>query len=171
MHPATSRALAVLLTIASISPTAFARKDAPSAPVPSQIAAAKKLFIANGGVDVRFQQLGMTRAYDQFYAAMKECGHYELVSLPSDSELVFEISLVTSFDQYGDKYQPVPQLHLRILDAKSNVLLWALAEPLEAGKFYIVGGHPNEKFDKAMDRLVKDVKNLVNPAPAQSTGP
>lgn len=152
----------VLVLLAVVLPAKFwAAKNAPAAPIPPQITSAKKVFISNAGSDLRFQQFSPTRAYDQLYAAIREWGHFEVVSSPADADLVFQISLATSFDEYGQKYEAVPQLHLAIVDPKTHILLWAVAEPLEAGKFYIVGGHQDAKFDKAMDRLVKDVKELV----------
>jgi hypothetical protein len=59
--------------------------DVPAAPRPAQIVAAKKVFISNAGV-------GTDMTYDQFYAAIKGWGRYELVASPADADLVFEIS-------------------------------------------------------------------------------
>ena len=36
---------------------------------------------------------GPDRAYNEFYAAMKTWGRYELVAAPRDADLVFEIRL------------------------------------------------------------------------------
>ena len=38
-------------------------------------------------------------------------------------------------------------------------------EELEAGRFYIVGGHQEEKFDKAMKEILVDLKGLVEAVP------
>jgi hypothetical protein len=73
-------------------------KPAPPAPIPAQILTAKKVFIANGGgdesrYDTAWFSGGPDRAYNQFYAAMKTWGRYELVAAPGDADLVFEIRL------------------------------------------------------------------------------
>jgi len=65
------------------------KKSAPPAPIPAQILAAKKVFIANGGGDESHTEEvsysgGPGRAYNEFYAAMKTWGHYELVATPGD---------------------------------------------------------------------------------------
>ena len=59
-------------------------------------------FIANTGDAPPMSRLGTRRAYDQSYAAIKNWGQYELVSSPSDADLVFEVSLVGQFEQYGN---------------------------------------------------------------------
>src|SRR5437867_13326838 len=59
-------------------------------------------FIANAGDAPPMSRLGTRRAYDQSYAAIKNWGQYELVSSPSDADLVFEVSLVGQFEQYGN---------------------------------------------------------------------
>ncbi|MGC2793613.1 MAG: hypothetical protein WA899_16430, partial [Candidatus Sulfotelmatobacter sp.] len=74
-------------------------KETAPAPVPAQIAAAQKVFISNAGgasletvIDETVFNGGPDRPYNQFYAAMKSWGRYEVVSTPADADLVFEIS-------------------------------------------------------------------------------
>jgi hypothetical protein len=89
--------LAISLTCAGLS-GAQKSTPVPSAPVPAQILSAKKVFIANGGGDEsRFESPqytgGPDRLCNEFYAAMKSWGRYELVSSPAQADLIFEISL------------------------------------------------------------------------------
>ena len=70
----------------------------PAAPIPRHIPAAKKVFIANGGGDESLFDTpqfsgGPDRLYNEFYSAMKAWGRYELVSTPSEANLVFEVRL------------------------------------------------------------------------------
>ena len=59
------------------------------APIPTQIATAKKVFIANAGGDdpgiyeALFNR-DVDRSYNLFYAAMKSAGRYELVGSPAE---------------------------------------------------------------------------------------
>jgi hypothetical protein len=74
------------------------KKPTHRAPIPAQIFTAKKVFIANGGGDEsRYEEAsysgGPDRTYNEFYAAMKTWGRYELVAVPGDADLVFEIRL------------------------------------------------------------------------------
>ena len=155
---------AMLVTSASVLAVAQT-KEAPPAPVPAQIITAKRVFVSNGGDDSRFKQLGLRRTYNQFYAGLKEWGHYELVSSPADADLVLEISLQAQLEKYGNNLELVPVLHLTAVDPQSRTNLWTFTEELETGKFFVVGGHQDEKLDKAMKRIVADVKGLVEPAP------
>ena len=58
------------------------------------------MFISNAGgesfegvIDQTVFNGGPDRPYNQFYAAMKAWGRYEVLSSPPDADLVFEISL------------------------------------------------------------------------------
>lgn len=140
-----------------------APKEIPAAPLPGQIATARKIFISNAGDDPHFKRLGLHRAYDQFYSAMKDWGHYELATSPSEADIVFEISLASQIEKYGHEQDSAPFLRLAILDPKTRITLWEFAEELETGGIVLVGLRLDSKFDKAMDRIVEDVKGLVQP--------
>jgi hypothetical protein len=60
------------------------RKDIPTAPLPSVVVNAKKVFLPNGG--------GSDLAYDAFYSGMKKWGKYEIVGSPDEADLIVEIS-------------------------------------------------------------------------------
>ena len=91
--------LAVLcftLTILQLSVSAAQSKPAPDAPIPAQIMVAKRVFIANGGSDQLTEDDpiftgGPDRAYNQFYAGIKNWGRFNLVGSPSDADLLLEI--------------------------------------------------------------------------------
>ena len=84
-------------------------KQDEQAPIPAQIVAAKKVFIANGGgddpgmPDPLFSG-GSDRPYNQFYASLKSSGKYELVGSPAEADLLFEI-----------RFSVVPQAAHRLL--------------------------------------------------------
>jgi hypothetical protein len=60
------------------------RKDVPLAPLPSVIANAKKVFLANGG--------GNNLAYDSFYSEIKKWGRYEIAGSPEEADLIIELA-------------------------------------------------------------------------------
>ena len=86
--------LAALLLQISVL-TAEQSKQVPPAPVPPQILSAKKVFIANAGGEQPAEDAQYSgdsdRAYNQFYAAMRTWGRYELVASPAEADLWFEI--------------------------------------------------------------------------------
>ena len=63
----------------------------PAAPAPVPIFSAKKVFVSNATGEIRLPLGNPDLAYDEFYAAMKSWGRYEIVSSPADADLVFEI--------------------------------------------------------------------------------
>lgn len=141
-------------------------KDTPVAPVPAQIAAAHKVFISNAGADISsqavFKRAGEPdQAYNHFYSAMQGWGRYELVSNPSDADLVFEIKF-TAPAYVTDKITSYePQFELNIIDTKSHFTLWNLSEPVH-GAFRKATWLKN--FDEGLGILMDDLKKLAGPS-------
>ncbi len=151
-------------------------KDAPAtvaAPVPPQIAAAKKVFIANGGVDggslAAFRALGDPNyPYNQFYAMMQKWGHYELVSSPADADLVLEVQFRMTMTSGGDLASYVPHLRLTVVDARTHFTLWTIAEPVEGA---IRKATFIRNFNQGMTNLVNDVAKVAGQPPAFPPAP
>lgn len=155
------------------------KEVAPAAPVPVSIATAKRVFIANApGNSLAASLGGPSRAYNEFYAAMKSWGHYELASAPADADLVLEISFenpitgVNVMSTSGGGSSSDLLLKLVIVDPKSRVPLWWFSE-----SFALKGGISHRKetlssnFDRSIGNLVDDVKRLVSASTAASDQP
>ena len=150
---------------------ATAKSDpVPSAPIPSLILSAKKVFVANGGGDEALfdpQYTGSPdRLYDEFYAGMKSWGRYELVGSPEDADLVFEIRLMVIRPQrsspLGDDNPPYDsQFHLAIRDVKTNVILWGLTEHAQTA---ILQGNRDKNFEQALAAIVSELRRIAGPA-------
>jgi hypothetical protein len=167
-----------MFSLLSVFPAAQT-KQIPPAPIPTQISTAKRVFIANGGgdepgIDEPIFSGGVDRSYNQFYAAMKSAGRYELVGSPAEADLLFEIRFavktsttkVFKGDTIGSSLDP--QFRLEIRDPKTNALLWAFTEHME---WAILQGNRNRNFDQASARIVTDVLALGTRAVAAATTP
>lgn len=147
-----------------------------TAPVPRQITTASRVFISNAGRgcspfgDPYFSG-GSNRSYNQFYAAMKSWGRYELANSPSAAELNFKFGLscppVTTTNSLkevnaGTTYDP--QLRLVILDMKTHTVLWTITVHVKRA---ILQHNRDKNFDEAMASLVSDLEQLATKA-AQS---
>jgi hypothetical protein len=167
--------LLVLFVIGLLSLPLFSAdkpKDAvPPAPVPSPVAAARKVFISNApGNSLPAYFGGPDRTYNEFYAAMKGWGHYELVAAPSDADLILEISFTSSLDGVGGTSTSgcisthYSELRLVILDARMRVPLWWFNE--EVNPKISFGHRPERAVDSAFTQstatLVDDLKKLVS---------
>jgi hypothetical protein len=160
-----SLAIAVFLTI---SVWAQQPQEAPTAPVPVQIGSAKKVFISNAGEESLFHQPkdvtysgGPNRAYNEFYAAVKSWGRYEVVSAPADADLVFEIG-------FTEKYEGlifVAQLKLIFIDPKTHVALWTIYKYVEPAG---MTKNREKNYDLALTALLEDFKSTLAPAAASS---
>jgi hypothetical protein len=148
-------------------------KQAPPAPVPAQILAAKKIFISNAGGDTDAPYTGgPDRAYNQFYAAMKKWGRYQVVDSPANADLLLEIRFmnppagvdVTRGSSTGSTYDP--QFRLLFRDPKTQALLWGITEHIQSA---ILQTNREKNFDAALSRLVSAVQRLaeVPPLPSQ----
>jgi hypothetical protein len=149
---------------------AFAADDpkatVPPAPIPAQILAGKKAFIANAGTNFPYLNAYIAShtgapngLYDEFYAAMKNWGRYELASTPAEADIVLEISLIGAFPAGSE-----PFFQLRIIDPKTHTVLWTLVQDVLAGS----GREASriKAWDQALENIVDNLKSLVSPQPA-----
>ncbi len=157
------------VSLLSVFVAAQTKQDEP-APLPTQILTAKKVFIANGGgddpgmPDPLFSG-GSDRAYNQFYAALKSSGRYELVGSPAEADLLFDIRFSVVPDRrptgfWGDKgtsdyYDAIFRLDIR--DPKTTALLWAFNEHME---WALLKSNRNKNFDQASARIASDALAL-----------
>lgn len=135
------------------------------APVPAQIGAAQKVFISNAGgesletvIDETVFNGGPDRPYNEFYAAMKSWGRYELVSSPTDADLILEISWALT--DTGLRLPVLGQLRLVIIDPKTHVTLWNVTEYVRGA---VLLGNRDKNFDQAMNTVVARLKGLTAP--------
>jgi hypothetical protein len=161
------------IAVAGVKPPA-----APSAPIPAQIVPAKKVFISYSGGEERWYEDpvftgGLDRTYNEFYAAIKTWGRYELVGSPSEADLIFEIGLtapaISGLASQGDSMarKPYdPQFRLAIRDAKTNTLLWAFTEHVQ---WAILQGNRDKNFELTLDKIVSDLQALVGQPVAMPT--
>jgi len=167
----------IIAAIILLSCCAFGQdKAAVAAPVPAPILTGKKVFLANAGWEEPFYEEplfsgGPDRAYNQFYAAAKAWGRYETVANPADADVLFEIGFsVPQIDVREVRGERLlisipydPQFRLVIRDVKTNALLWAFAEHVE---WAITERNRDKNFDKAIAKLLEDVRRICAPGPA-----
>ncbi len=151
----------------AISVWAQQTQEAPVAPVPAQIGSAKKVFISNGGEESFFYQLkdaiysgGPNRAYNEFYAAVKNWGRYEVVAAPADADLVFEIGFTEKYDR------AIAQFRLTFIDPKTHLALWTIYKYVEPAG---MTKNREKNYELAMTALLEDFKSTVAPAAAAAS--
>ena len=150
--------------------------NAQPAPVPQQVLKARTVLIGNGGGDsygadtyfhlTKFDG-GPNRAYNSFYAAVKEWGHYDLVGATDLADLLLVIRFTNpavdranpnaSSDQPHDWIYD-PQLNLSMNDPRTGLTLWTITEHIEPSDDRAVA---NRHFDDAVTRLVGDMQRLI----------
>jgi hypothetical protein len=169
-------AAAIVIVSTWIAAAQQPKQAVPPAPVPAQITAARKVFIAYAGQESNSTlpdyNGGPDRTYNQFYAIVKGWGRYQIVSSPADADMVLQIAFINpiaevkvygpggDFSTQGSSVND-PQFRLLILDPKSNVLLWALSRHIHGAKTF---ADRENNFDEALDDIVNDLKRLARPA-------
>jgi hypothetical protein len=144
------------------------KEEIPVAPIPVQILNAKKVFIANGGgdqssFDTPQYSGGPDRLYNEFYAAMKSWGRYELVATPAEADLVFEVRLTLIQLLRADDYktnQPAydSQFRLAIRDIQTHETLWGLTEHAQSA---LLQSNRDKNFERALDGIVAELKRIA----------
>jgi hypothetical protein len=169
LKTATLQPFFLIVAILALTAIASGQKSTmpPLAPVPPQIAAAKKIFISNAGgesFETVFEQLvfngGPDRPDNQFYDAMKKWGQRELVSSPSDADLVFEISWILTDTGLG-RLPVLGQLRLAMVDPRTRVTLWTITEYVRGA---VLLGNRDKNFDVAMNVIANRAQTLMVPA-------
>jgi hypothetical protein len=132
-------------------------------PIPQQITAAHTIFIANGGGTNYFNAFtgGPDRGYSQLYIAIQQWNRYQIVDSPTQADIIFEIHAVAPAVDAGGAdgtFVYNPQLILRILDPKTNALLWTTTANVKAA-----GGQNSRDngFDESIIVLVDRVRQLT----------
>jgi hypothetical protein len=160
-----------LLLPASIT---FAQQDAPPAPVPAAIPAAKSIFVSNGGADSGLFPEPFSgdpdRAYNELFQKLKSTGQYQLVGDPSQADLVLEIRLVAPYGPTRDSKQlgaadPLPMFRLTVYDAKSHFVLWTFTTSVE---FAFLQKTHDKNFDMALNDEVSQFLRISNKLPLTS---
>jgi hypothetical protein len=163
--------------IASFLTATFAPAQVPAgphAPIPTAILSARKLFIANGGADAGLFPHpfsgSVARGYDQFYSALRGMSQYDLVSSPSEADLVLEFQLQAPLgpanaDKSKGAADPLPTVSVKIYDRPSHYVLWAFSEEVASADTQKTH---DRNLDDAIAQLVQDFQRLTRP---QSTAP
>jgi hypothetical protein len=155
---------------------ALAQPAAPTAaaPVPPAILSASRIFISNAGADAGLFPSPFSdtpdRGYNEFYAALKNQGNYQLVNDPSQADLVLELRLTAPYGPSDPSKQkgasdPLPMFRLVVYDAKTHYVLWAFTRAIDIA--YLQKSH-DRNFDNALDSIVKDF-NLLTGKPSVTT--
>jgi len=154
--------LALLLASTPLTRAQQTRTAVP-APVPPQITSARTIFVSNGGGTNYFNAFtgGVDRGYSQIFTALQQWNRYQIVDSPSQADLIFEIHAVAPAVTVAGNEGSIaynPQLILRILDAKTNALLWTTTANVKAAG----GQNSRDKgFDESVAVLVDRVRQLT----------
>lgn len=161
--------LVVAVCLLSLVPAlqAKTRKDIPTAPLPTAIVNARRIFLSNKG--------GSDLAYDAFYQAMKDWGKFQIVGTPDDAELIVELSyevvhegtrVWSTTNTYNNITQVHstqiidPQLILTIYDAKTKNSLWSTIDHRRLAR--LEKNREKEMINSA-ERLVEELRSRANP--------
>jgi hypothetical protein len=134
-------------------------------PVPPAITAAKKVFISNAGSDDasgKIFGIGPDHVYSEFYRQVQALNRFEIVSSPSDADLVLEINMTHSADVPGPGAFRTGNgvVRARIIDPKTHIVLWAFYQhPEIADRIHTY----RKNTDKAITQIVSDLKAISAP--------
>ncbi len=145
-------------------------------PVPAAIAAAKTIFLSNGGADSGLFLDTFTgdpdRAYTEFYAALKATGDFTLVGDPSQADLVVELGLEPPYgpaeagrQPFTWPGEPLPMFRLVIYDRKSHYVLWTCTQSVQSA---LSQKNHDKNFDQALAAILNQFLQIAGKSPVQA---
>src|ERR1700712_5053284 len=144
--------LAAMLFIGTLT-TQAQTTDPPTAPVPSALAKATKLFIGNAGDQ---ENADCLRAYNSFYDGISKLGRLSLVLDPNEADLIlelhYEIALGQSVISSGGS-NAARQFRVVIEDPHSRIVLWSLTERTN---YAVRQANRDKNLDQTVAPLVSD---------------
>jgi hypothetical protein len=144
----------------AIALTASAQTPAPpTAPMPSALAHATKLFIGNAGDQ---ENADCLRAYNSFYAGVTNLGRFTLVLDPAEADLVLELHYEIGLGKSVGSGDGIRQFRVVIEDPRSRIILWSLTERTNYAVFQ---KNRNKNLDETVAALVTDFNLLASPQP------
>jgi len=165
------RGMLCLVFATALMPGAMRAQMLPQpAPFPAKLLG-KTVFLSNAGADSGLFPSpfsgGASRAYDYLYAALKKDGTYTLVNDPAAADLVFEIRVTApSGPQNPSKVNgasdPLPMARLVVYDRPTHYILWADTQSVDVA---LLQKTHDANFDRALDRLLIDLKSVATPNP------
>jgi hypothetical protein len=168
MHTTVRKLFCFSLALVFSSTTTIAKAQRTAAvipaPPPQQISAAHTIFISNGGTPTAFVDYtgGANRPYNSFYSAIEQWSHYQIVTSPSQADLIFEISGHASSSSYVGTdnipysfYQHALVLH--VIDPKANTVIWTMAANIQPRG---LKGTRDKRFDAATTVLINQLRQL-----------
>lgn len=151
-------ALMLLLSSSGLAICSIAQAPE-SASVPAAIGLATTAFYSFTGSPVNLGSANVKLAYESVYRALRKNGHYRLVSSPSDAEIFLELSVQErNGDVTGGSSFNTPGLQLRLVDRKTQAILWSLAEPIANARKSALA----KNVDAAANQLVNDLDSLIH---------
>ncbi|MFZ1085672.1 MAG: hypothetical protein WAN35_11965 [Terracidiphilus sp.] len=135
------RSIVCTALLSAVAASAQQTADPQPSPVPQAILSAKKVFVSyagdGGGLFPRIFSGNPNRVYSQFYATLKSANQFELVSDPSDADLVFELHLDVPIARFGlegtdREFAAAPEFvfRLEIYDRKTHYILWTIDQSI-----------------------------------------
>jgi hypothetical protein len=133
--------------------------DPPTAPLPSALAKATKLFIGNAGDQ---ENADCLRSYNSFYDGISKLGRFQIVLDPSEADLVLELHYEIGIGKSVGSGDGIRQFRVVIEDPRSRIILWSLTERTNYAVFQ---KNRNKNLDETVATLVSDFNLLAAPQP------
>jgi hypothetical protein len=173
----TSLCLVVAVIYAAAS-SALAQKPAssPVGPVPPAVVNAKSIFVSNSdsdrdlfpgiyseGHELPYLFTGNDgRPYSEFYSALAATGDYQLVTDPSQADLVLELQL-RAHQNPTNVVGPLAEFRLIVYGSQSHYVLWTITQAIEPA-FLLKNRDKN--FEEALPNLLNQFLAIAGKAPA-----
>jgi hypothetical protein len=141
--------LGIAMILAS---TAFAQAYTPIAPKPPQITSARTVFLSN---NLGAQLADSDKMFDELYVGIQGLNRFDIVSTPAQADVILEFDLLLPPQ---DARVGFPIVTLRIVDPKTSVVLWSVAD---TGQIYATMKDKPHKTADVIGELLSYLKIIA----------
>jgi hypothetical protein len=150
----------IAATLLALTLTARAQNpEPPTAPVPTALTTATKVFIGNAGDQ---ENADCLRAYNSFYYGISKLGRFTLVLDPNDADLILELHYEIGLGKAVGSGDGIRQFRVVIEDPHSRIILWSLTERTN---YAVFNKNRNKDLAQTVAELISDFNLLAAPQP------
>ncbi len=152
--------IALLMALLLGTTSLYSAPPIPTAPVSTEFATAKTIFLANAGGNI-VPYKGTDDAEDSYsalYQQLKTWNHYQLVDTPAKADLSLELSIQALSSYETTVGVSAYYLQCVVRDTRTHALLWTINQPIK-NAFRTATAETN--MQDAVRRTVQSLKALT----------
>jgi hypothetical protein len=148
--------IVTIMVLSLITSMRLVAQTSANAPKPSQLTAAKTVFISN---ETDSDNAESEKNYNRFYESIQKINRFTIVLDPSKADIVLELNVIATPGSGKDNRVYVHH-RLRIIDPKTHIVLWSVSEDDGSP---ILQSSRDKNAQNASDHLAAYLQTITTP--------